>query len=140
MIFMSFILILGLFLIPAHLSGTIGYFINPDSLLIDLLGLAIAAIGIGYGDYKPLISGIRMIFSFKKQSAKNPKVKTVFGALIISTIAVGVCSTIQGIFSGVFSGTDISLSETVSIAMFTTVYSIIISVFLLFPVYIRSRE
>jgi len=140
MIVLIFISVSGIFLISAHLSGDIGYFINLDSLLIVIAGTLLSSAALSTGKFKYLIMGASEMISFSANKEKKSEVKNIYTGLAIMTIAVGVCSTAQGIISGILSVNQYPLPEIISIASFTTVYSIIIAVFLFVPVIIRNRE
>jgi flagellar motor component MotA len=140
MIMLIFISVSGIFLISAHLSGDIGYFINIDSLLIVIAGALLSSAALSTGKFRYLIMGVAQMLSFSRNTEKNTEVKNIYTGLAILTIAVGVCSTAQGVISGILSVNSYSLPEIISIASFTTIYSIIISVFLFVPVILRNKE
>lgn len=139
MIFLSFILISSIFLLSAHFAGNVGNFINIDSLLIILLGMAISSISLSWGKVPSLKKGFIQIFSFSMPKDKDTEVKNIFTGLLISTIAVGFCSSCQGILSGILSGNNLPILQVLSFASFTTIYALIISIFLFLPVVYRNR-
>ncbi|WP_028972507.1 hypothetical protein [Spirochaeta cellobiosiphila] len=135
MIFISFVLISSLYLLSAYFCGDVGYFINVDSIIIIFIGLAIFTLGLK--DYQSFILGIKDIFSFKKKNdnSKNINVARYYLSLSLITPIIGLCSTFQGIYCGIFGESGFNLTQTFCIAGFTTVYGIIISAFLFYPVY-----
>lgn len=139
MIFLSFILISSIFLLSAHLAGNAGTFINIDSLIIVLLGMAISSISLSWGKVPSLKKGLIQIFSFSIPKDRDTEVKNIFTGLSITTIAVGFCSSCQGILSGILSGNNPPVLQILSFASFTTIYALIISIFLFLPVVYRNR-
>ena len=139
MIFISFVLISCLYLFSAYLCGDIGYFINVDSIIILIGGLIIFTLGLK--DYQSLIFGIKDIFSFKKKDkeTKNGNVAQYYLSLSLITPIIGLCSTAQGIYCGIFGESIYNLTQTFCIAGFTTVYGIIVSAFLFYPVYHSNK-
>ena len=138
MIFTASACIISIFLLSAHFAGNIGYFINLDSLLIVFLGSGFSALALSWGKFQILKKGAIQIFSFSRKSVKDHDVKNLFSILIVLTITVGFCSTCQGIISGVLSTQNSPILHILSYASFTTIYSVIISVFLSLPVVYRN--
>jgi len=139
LIFISFVLISCLYLLSAYFCGNISYFINVDSIIILIAGLTIFTLSLK--DYQSLILGIKDIFSFKKkdEETKNKNVARYYLSLSLITPIIGLCSTAQGIYCGIFGESIYNFSQTLCIAGFTTVYGIIISAFLFYPVYHNNK-
>ena len=138
MILTAFFMLVFIFMLSAHLAGDVRLFINIDSLLIILAGVIIFTIGTGR--IKPALRGLREMISFSfAGKSRDEEVKNLFSGLCIASIAVGICSTIQGFISGVLLRLNYSVPEILSYASFTTLYGIMFAVFLFFPVYLRNR-
>lgn len=52
---------------------------------------------------------------------KDTEVKNIFTGLSISTVAVGFCSSCQGILSGILIGNNTPILQVLSFASFTTI-------------------
>lgn len=139
MIFLSFLLISSIFLISAHFAGNVGTFINLDSLIIVLLGIVISSVPLSWGKVPSLKKGLIQIFSFSIPEDKDTEVKNIFTGLSISTAAVGFCSSCQGILSVILIDNNTPILQVLSFASFTTVYALIISIFIFLPVVFRNR-
>lgn len=78
---------------------------------------------------------------------KSKEVSDHYKSLMIISLTVGVVSTIQGLISYALLIRDLSaiatnmpFPEALSYAIFSTVYAIMISMFLLYPVHILNRD
>ncbi len=139
MIFLSFVLITGLFLVYSHYAGGICYFINWDSLFFVFIGSLISACAFSLGHFMDFLTGLKEIFSFRLGRDKNRNVKKIFGGLTISTIVLGICSSIHGLITGVLVQQNVPLENILPVALFTTLYGLLIAVFVYFPVYMRHK-
>ncbi len=139
MIFLSFVLITGLFLIYSYFAGSVHNFINWDSLFFVFIGSLISACAFSSGHFKDFLYGLKEIFSFRLEREKNQNVKKIFGGLTISTIVLGICSSIHGFITGVLAQQNVPLENILPVALFTTLYGLLIAVFIYFPVYMRHK-
>ncbi|MDR2897946.1 MAG: hypothetical protein LBU99_03955 [Spirochaetaceae bacterium] len=153
MIFIGFIGITGILLLFAHFSGNVGYFINLDSIpLVIVPGILFSLCCFKWREY---IDGIKTVFSFRVKSIKQDnKTAAHYKSLIYITNAFGILSTIQGLFSYILDKRDYALGLTESsefalrttfaqasvYASFSTAYALLLSAFLLYPVYILKKE
>jgi hypothetical protein len=153
MIIIGFALVTGLLLVFAYFNGNIFHFINLDSILLVILpGLIFSIFNFKLKEY---IKGIKSMFIFSlKNIKKDNKVASHFRSLMSITIIFGILSTAQGLFSYILTNRDykrglIELSEfamettfdqAVVFASFTTVYALLISFFLFYPIYIIYNE
>jgi len=153
MVFIGFALITGLLLVFAYFAGNIFHFINLDSILLVILpGFIFSVFTFKFKEY---IKGIRSMFIFSlRKIKKDNKTASHYRSLIIITITFGVLSTAQGLFSYILTARDfkrglVKLSEFVTettfaqavvYAGFTTVYALLISFFLYYPIYIMYNE
>lgn len=146
MIFIGFILISSIFFIFAAISGNVFNFVNYDSLIILLI--ADVLFSVFTFKWKEFVKGIKSMFTFKGHSHKKDyRVAAHFKALMVVTIAVGIISSMQGFISyalairdSVESALNTPLLEAVCYTGFTTVYSLILSFLLFYPVYLFNRE
>ncbi len=140
MIFINFMLVVMILLLSAHFSGDIKAFINVDSLIIVIIGFVFSSIAISIGRFKLFINGLKEIFAFSRKEESNREIKNMFISIAIMTMCVGISSTAQGIICGVLIKSVYSISETIVIASFTTIYSFILSSFILLPVSYRNMK
>lgn len=127
MIFLSFLLISSIFLVSAHFAGNAGTFINFDSLIIVLLGIVFSSISLSWGKVQSLKKGLIQIFSFSKPEDKDSEVKNIFTGISISTVTIGLCSSCQGILSGILIDNNTPILKVLSFSSFTTIYALIIT-------------
>ena len=141
MIFFNLIFVILLLLICAIFAGDIHTFINIDSIVIVLLGFIFSSLAVSVGRYKLLLQGFTQIFKFSAVNNKNNEIKNMFTAISIMTIAVGICSTVQGLISSALIATQgYQLSQVISYASFTIVYSVILVCLLLVPIIFLNKE
>ncbi len=140
MIFLNFLFFMGIYGLSAHLSGDLGAVVNGDSMLIVSIGLVCSTLTLGMGRLKALGAGIGMLFSFRAQKRGERETKQLFLGIACMTFGVGLISTLQGIYSGVFSAQDLALEKVVLLASFTAVYAAAICLFLLLPVVYRCAD
>ncbi len=146
MIFIGFLLISSIFFIFAAISGNVGYFVNYDSFLI--LIVADVIFSIFTFRWKVFIRGVKSMFVLNGHSyTKDNHVAAHFKSLMMVTIAVGVISSIQGFFSyalavrdSVESALSLALIEVLCYTGFTTVYALMLSFLLFYPVYLLNLE
>ncbi|HCC37276.1 MAG TPA: hypothetical protein DEQ14_06470 [Treponema sp.] len=153
MIFIGFAVITGILLIFAHFGGNISHFINIDSIILVIIpGIIFSVFCFKWKEY---IDGIKLLFNFSLKSIKrNNKTALHFKSLIYITIAFGFLSTVQGLYSHVLARRDyfLELAELSEFALnttfaqgvvysgFTTVYALLISAFIFYPVYILKKD
>ncbi|MDR2597470.1 MAG: hypothetical protein LBC76_09160 [Treponema sp.] len=153
MIFIGFALITGLLLVFAYFAGNIFHFINLDSILLVIFpGLIFSVFSFKFKEY---IKGIKSMFIFSlKNKKKDNKVASHFRSLIFITIIFGILSTTQGLFSYILTNRDYkrgltelselvmetTFDQAVVYACFTTVYALLISFFLYYPIYLMHNE
>jgi flagellar motor component MotA len=153
MVFIGFMLITGVLLIYAYFAGNIGYFINLDSILLVILpGLIFSIFNFKLKEY---FKGIKSMFIFSlKNINKDNKVASHYRSLIFVTIIFGILSTAQGLFSYILAdrdykkgliklsefAMDITIGQAIVYASFSTVYALLISFFLLYPIHIMYKE
>lgn len=146
MIFIGFLLIMGIFLLFSFISGNIFHFINIDSFLIILSAPLIFTIFTL--KWKAFVTGLHTMFAFKKsQMKKNEQAANHYKSMMVICLATGVVSTCQGIYSYLLSlrdGVEFALNtpfyEAFCYAAFTTVYAVILSCFLIYPTYLNCRD
>lgn len=146
MIFIGFILVSSIFFIFAAISGNVFNFVNYDSFIILLV--ADVLFSIFTFKWNEFVKGVRSMFTFRVDShTKDYRVAAHFKALMVVTIAVGIISSMQGFISyalairdSVESALNTPLMEVVCYTGFTTVYSLILSFLLYYPVYLFNRE
>ncbi len=146
MILIGFILISSIFFIFAAISGNIGYFVNYDSALI--LVAATLIFSACTFKWSELVNGLKtMVVVNIHGFRKDGSTASHFKSLIIVTIAVGLISTAQGVISHVLAIRDLvdsalhmPLAEAFCYASFTTVYALIISILLFYPVYLLNCD
>ncbi|QQO08758.1 hypothetical protein [Breznakiella homolactica] len=146
MIFIGFLLISGIFLLYAWFSGNAGFFINPDSMPIS--PAAVLLFSVFSFRWKEFVRGLRtmFLFSLKKFEGSGGTARH-YRSLIWVSLTAGLVSTAQGLFSYFLTVRDnpqaaveISASTAFCYAGFSTVYGLMLSVFLLYPVYLLHRE
>jgi len=153
MIFLSFVFITGLFLVYAYFAGNILYFINLDSIPIIILpGIIFSIFTFKLKEYT---KGVKSMFIFNlKNIKKDNNVSSHFRSLILITIIVGILSAFQGLFSYILTNRDYkrglielpeyiietTMGEAIVYAGFSIVYALLISIFLLYPIYLIYKE
>lgn len=141
MIFIVFLLLVSLLLLSAYFAGDISTFINIDSIIIVLAGFILSSLTVAIGRYKLFLKGFLQIFKFSSITEKSNDIKNMFTAISIMTLAIGFCSTIQGLISGLLiDAAGLKLSQIICFASFTSVYSIIFVCFLLIPIIYLYKE
>lgn len=146
MIFLGFVLISGIFFIFAAISGNVFNFVNGDSLAILLI--ADLLFSLFTFRWKEFIGGIRTMFVFRADSCtRDPRIAVHYRALMNVTLAVGLVSTMQGLISYALAIRDsveaamaMPLGEALCYSSFTTVYGLMLSFFLFYPVYLFNRS
>lgn len=145
MIFIGFILISGVFFLFAHFAGGMQYFFNPDSLAIPLV--VVTVFSLFTFRWHVFCKGIRCMFLFNvRDFEKDAQVARHYFSLMIIAIAAGICSTFQGMISGILFGATLPETEKFPLeaiacyASFTTVYGIMLAFFLLYPVYLLNLD
>ena len=123
----------------AYFNGSIGLFFNLDSIVIVVAGTIFFTISISIGRFSALLKGLKEIFSFRKNKEKDREVSTIFLGMTFGSVAVGLCSMMQGIISGALAKPDFTIFEIISISGFTVAYGILLSFFLWLPVYFRNK-
>jgi hypothetical protein len=153
MIFIGFSLITCLLLIYAYFNGNVFHFINPDSIPLAILpGFIFSIFTFKLKEY---FKGIKSMFLFNlRNNKKDNKVASHFRSLMFITIIFGLLSTAQGLFSYVLTNRDykrglielpeivmeITIGQAIVYASFSTVYALLISFFLYYPIYIMYNE
>ena len=141
MIFIGFLLISSIFFVFAHFAGGVQFFLNLDSLCISPLAAAIFSIfTFRTGAF---VRGIRSMFALSPRNREvDRETADLYLALIFISLAAGVCSTFQGMISGILYGKNlpsdaqIPLSEMFCYASFSSVYGLMYAAFLFYPVYL----
>ncbi len=152
MIIIGFIIITSILLLFAHIGGSVGYFVNLDSIaLVIIPGILFSIFTFKWKEY---VDGIKLLFCFNKKSIRqNNKTASHFKSLIYVTIGFGFLSTVQGLFSYILARRDFSLdlvelsdfalnttfSEACVYASFTIVYAVLISAFVYYPIVILKK-
>ncbi len=146
MILIGFLLISSIFFIFAAISGNVGYFINYDSFL--LLLAAVLIYSVFTFKWKEFVHGLKTMIIFHTGNfRKDEKTASHYQSLMVVTIAVGLISTAQGLMShalAVRDSVEIALSmplmEALCYAGFTTVYALMLSFLLFYPVYLLNHK
>jgi hypothetical protein len=143
MIFIGFLLISAIFFVSAHFAGGIKYFFNIDSLFIPLVVVLIFSIfTFNFGNF---LKGIKTMFMFSKNGFKaDAAVAKLYKTLIFVTLAAGLCSTFQGLITGIladwYHGVEMFPIRTIlCFASFTTVYGLMYATFLFYPIYLLHK-
>lgn len=143
MIFIGFLLTSGIFFLFAHFAGGIQYFFNPDSIGIPLV--AVMIFSLFTFRWRVFCKGVRCMFLFNvRDFEKDVRVSRHYFSLMVVAIAAGVCSTFQGMISGILVGATLPETEQFPLeaiacyASFSTVYAIMLSFFLFYPVYLLN--
>lgn len=123
----------------AVMAGGIDYFFNLDSLLIILAAFVLGAAAAGCRNWKALGLGFRQLAEFGPKTAKDPETASIFLALAVIVAGAGVVSTVQGVIAGMLINPGAPLSGILPYAFFTTLYGLILALFLLWPVAARNR-
>ncbi|ULQ58498.1 hypothetical protein K7I13_07900 [Brucepastera parasyntrophica] len=146
MIFLGFLIITGIFLLYSWFSGNAGFFINPDSMPISLAAVLVFSVFTFH--WKDFVRGVKTMFVFKAEKIEgSASTARHYLSLIWVSVAAGVVSTFQGLLSYFLTVRDypeaaleISPATAFCYAIFSTVYGIMYSVFLFYPVYLVHRE
>jgi flagellar motor component MotA len=146
MILVGFLLLSGVFFLFAAVSGNIGYFFNLDSLLLLLTAALLYSVFTFH--WKEFKHGLKTMVTFRVDKLrKDKRAASHFKALMVVTMAVGFISTAQGLLShrlavrdSVESALIRPLGEALCYASFTTVYAVMFSFLLFYPVYLQNRD
>ena len=138
MIFLVFCALNAILLASAALSGGVGSFVNLDSVLITLAGAVLSAAAIGQGRYGALLRGLGQAFSFSGRGEKSAETRTVYVGVSVMTLALGLCSTIQGLFAAFILESSPPFGKCAVYASFSSVYALILVAFLFAPVICRN--
>ena len=138
MIMLGFLAVSGLLLGSAAVAGNIGACVNVDSLVLVLAAMCIAMPVFSRGAWKKLGIGLHTIVRFSKTTPDRETAK-IFAGLAISLPAFGLLSMLQGIYSGLMAGGRIPPETIIWYASYTFFYSLLISLFLFFPVVLVHR-
>ncbi|MDR2516867.1 MAG: hypothetical protein LBC88_05735 [Spirochaetaceae bacterium] len=142
MIFIGFLLISAIFFLYAYLAGNVGYFINIDSIPVIICALIFFSLCTFH--WKEFIKGIKSMFIFNiKTFTGCIKTARHYKSMMFISIFAGIISTFQGLIFYFLTihdfpekSMEISFTTALSYASFSTVYALMISMFLLYPIYL----
>lgn len=144
MIFIGCLLISGIFFLFAHFAGGMQYFFNPDSMAVSLL--VVVLFSLFTFRWRVFCKGVRCMFLFRvRDLEKDANVARHYFSLMFVAIAAGVCSTFQGMISGILFGATLPETEKfpleiiASYTSFSTVYAMMLAFFLFYPVYLLNH-
>ncbi len=138
MIFLVFCALNAILFASAALSGGIGSFVNLDSVFIVLAGAVLSAAAVSHGRYGALLRGLGQAFSFSGRGEKSAETRSVYVGISVMTLALGLCSTIQGLFAAVLLESALPFGKCAVFASFTSVYALILVAFFFMPVVFRN--